>query len=166
MDCQKAAKLIPLFLDDQLKADESQLINEHLASCVRCQKELELYQESWDMLSHWKDLEPEPGYVSRFWTRLSLEASWLEKLRLSIRETFVQRKLAAIVTTALILIIVGFLSSRILPIGNTEKELAKLNSDEIELVDHLELAQHFDVIENMDTIEDLDIVENLDSLES
>lgn len=166
MECKKAAELIPLFLDNQLEADRIQSVKEHLAICAHCQKEIRLYEKSWELLSDYKAIEPQPDYISRFWTRLSLETSWYEELIQGLKGVLLQRRLVSILTAVSIFIVAGFLSYRNLPIGGPEKELAKMNPDEIELVEHLELAQHFDIIENIDTIEDLDVVENLDSLES
>ena len=167
MNCQETQKFIPEFLDGELKAEESQVFKEHLEGCLHCQREVKLYRESWAMLSLWKDAEPKPGYISRFWTRLSEEKSWSEKILADVRTVFVRVQAKPVLVLASLVIIVGFVYVRnYLPAKEAEQALARMNSEEIEFVQNVELAQHFDVIENIDLVEDMDILENWDSSQS
>lgn len=167
MTCRDIQKLIPLYLDNQLKDNELQMVKGHIANCPHCQKEVGLYEKSWDMLKGWQDVEPSPGYVSRFWSRLAAEKSFSEKVIEGIRTVFEKRQFAGALAAASVVVIVGLVSLRnSLPIGNAESMLSKMKPEELELVSNLELAQNLEVIENIDILEDLEVLENLDSLES
>jgi anti-sigma factor (TIGR02949 family) len=41
MDCEEARRLIPFFLDDELDAEQSLLMEVHVSACENCQKELQ-----------------------------------------------------------------------------------------------------------------------------
>lgn len=167
MKCSDIQKLFSAFQDEELEAKESQRVREHLKDCSDCRKELEFYKKSWDLLGIWKDKEPAPGYIGRFWSRLAQEKTWGEQALESIREILTKRALAPVFAAIFIFIIVGSFSYRYYVSGQkSEKALAVMTPEEIELVDQLELAQNYDVIVNMDVVEDLEVVENLDSIQS
>ena len=75
MDCSKAKKLIPQFLDYTLPERITGRLQEHLRTCPQCRQELKLYDKSWELLKDVPQIDPAPGYISRFWTKLSLEKS-------------------------------------------------------------------------------------------
>src|SRR3989338_10956539 len=167
MNCQSIQKLIPLYLDNQLKDNELQIVKSHINGCSHCQKEVELYRKSWDALKNLKEIDPAPGYVSRFWSRLAAEKTFSQKLAEGIREALTSRQWVGALAVASIIIIVGFFSLRNLVSGtNIDLALTKMHPEDLELVSNFELAQNFEIIENIDVLEDLEILENLDSLES
>ena len=167
MDCQKIQKLIPLYLDAKLEDRESQTVREHLKDCPHCQNELALFEKSWNLLSKWEDVEPDPGYTSRFWTRLSSERAWYEQLLLNFKEFFAMKKRPLAWATASVAIIVCVLtfSSYLMKI-KTNNTLTAMNPQELELLAELELAQNLDIIENIDWLEDWEVIEDLDRIES
>ena len=73
MDIQKAKKLIPAFLDDALEPKELQAFREILAKSPELRKEVAAYKKTWALLDEVEDIEPDPGYISRFWTRVAQE---------------------------------------------------------------------------------------------
>ena len=167
MNCPNVQKLIPLYLDNQLKDNELQVVKSHINGCSHCQKEIELYQKSWDALKNLKEIDPAPGYISRFWSRVATDKSFSQKLAEGIRGVLTSWQWAGTLVTASIVVIVGFFSLKnFLPGTNVESALAKMHPEELELVSNLELAQNLDVIENIDVLEDLEVIENLDLLES
>jgi len=167
MDCQNLKKLIVEFIDKKLQPKENQAVREHLKDCPNCRKELRLYEESWEMLSLLKDEDPDPGYISRFWTRLSTEQSQKERISANIRNAFQMPKWAPALATFSLVVIVGLLSLRnFLQVRETNVALSAMNPEQFEIVENYELIQNFDLIENIDLMEDLEIIENLDSFES
>lgn len=167
MDCQRIQKLIPLYLDSKLEDRQLQTIREHLKDCSHCQSELTLFEKSWDILSEWEDIEPDPGYKSRFWTRLSSERVWYEQLLLNIKEFFAMKKRSLALVTASVAIILCVLTfSNYLMKIKTNKTLTAMNPQDLELFAELELAQNFDIIENIDWLEDWEVIEDLDRIES
>ena len=119
------------------------------------------------MLGGAEEIQPEPGYVGRFWTKLSLEQSWQERLSKAIREGFTRRRLIPALATASVLIIVGSVAlNNYYQLRKTDQILASLSQDDLAMVENIELAENFELIEEMDFLEDLDIIENLDVFES
>lgn len=167
MNCKKVQKLIPVYLDAQLEDRKLQAVREHLKDCPHCQKELVLFEKSWDLLSKWEDVEPDPGYISRFWTRLSLERPWYEQLLLNLKEFFaMKKKTLAWATVPMVIIVCVLTFSNYLMTLKTNNKLAAMNPQDLELLAELEFVQNFDIIENIDWLEDWEIIENLDSIES
>jgi len=167
MSCEKIKTMIPLFLDGELDVKESQQVREHLPGCAACQKELKAYEQSWAMLDHVEDIQPKPGYVSRFWTMVSKEQSSGERILQGIKESLLKRPLAPAFVTACVIVSVGLFALRnYLQIQDTGRMLASLGEDELEMVQNIELAENFDLIQEIDFFEDLEIIENLDVLET
>lgn len=167
MDCQKVKKLIPLLIDNELQPLETQLVGAHLKVCPHCQKELQLYEKSWDMLSGLKEIEPAPGYISRFWTRVAAETSWHEGIVVGLRGFFAKRELVSVLAAISIIVIIGVFSFKnYFSTQEFETALTKLNPEEFELVTNIGLIQNLEFIENLEFLEDLDILEDLDSWES
>ena len=167
MNCQEIKKLIPLFLEDGLDASEVQLVRGHLSTCLDCQKEKELYERSWDVLEKWEDIELTPGFVSRFWTELSVRTPWHEKVMVACKESLSSKRFAPALVTLSIVIIVGILSFRnySFNVQETNNLLATLSPEEVEMVEHMELAQNFEIIEYIELLEDMDVLEDLDILD-
>lgn len=167
MNCKKVQKLIPVYMDAQLEDKELRTVREHLKDCPHCQKELDLFEKSWELLSNWKDVEPSPGYINRFWARLSLERPWYEQLLLNLKEVFVMKKktLAWGAVSMVIIVCVLTFSNYILTL-KTNNKLAVMNPQDLELLAELEFVQNLDIIEDIDWLEDWEIIENLDTIDS
>ena len=166
MKCREMKNLIPLFLDGVLREGKNLHVREHLRGCAACRKELAAFEQSWAMRKEGESIQPRPGYISRFWTRVSEETSWQERVRQGLREGLWSRRLAPAFVTACLVIIVGIFALRnYYQIQNTTQTLANLGEDEIEMVENMELAENFDLIEDMDFWEDMEVIENTDSLE-
>ncbi len=161
MDCEDIKKLVPLLADgDSLPED----LRAHFSECEGCRKEMAAYEKTWEMLGSWKDIEPDPGYVSRFWTRLSMKKSWYESPGLTLKSFLWERRLAPVFAVVSIVLVVGVMTWRISmrTLGN-ETLLTALSTEEIEFAEFIELAENLDVIQDMEFLEDLDVIENLDT---
>lgn len=167
MRCDQAKKIIPVYMDAGLGQEETRLVKEHIASCAACRRELEAFEQSWDMLGEWRNIAPRPGYVSRFWTRVSEELSWQERIGKAIKEGLRNRRPAPAFVTACLIIIVGIFALRhYFQIQDTDQMLAGLREDELEMVENIELAENFEIIADIDFFEDMDVIESSDSLET
>lgn len=167
MDCKDIKTLIPVYLDNELEPQESQLVRNHLADCPHCQNEFEAYERSWAMLGEIEDIQPEPGFIGRFWTRLSLEQSWHEKLIGAVQENLLKNQLIPALATACIIVVMGsFALNNYFQTQKTNQVLASLNEEDFIIVENIELAENLDLIEQIDFLEDLDTIENLDIFES
>ena len=167
MNCAQVKKLIPVYLDGELEGDEIRLVKEHLAACPACQQEMRAFEKSWEMLDTWEDIEPTPGYVSRFWSTVSQQRPWQEKLSRFVRERLLNRRLTPALATACVVVLVGLFALRIYwQVQESQNLLVDLSEEELEMVENMELVENFDILENMEFLEDLEIIENLDALES
>ena len=118
-------------------------------------------EKTWKALGAWKDQDPDPGYVSRFWTRLAQEQSWQEKLTGYMREWLRKMKAIPSYASVIALLIVGLLVSRhFYQTQRFEQMLVKASPEEVELVENIELVQNLEVIEAIDLLEDMDFLES------
>ena len=170
MRCDQAKKIIPVYLDGELGQEETLIVKEHIASCAACQKEQHALERSWKMLGEWKNIDPVPGYVSRFWIKISLERPWREKVALGIQESLEglrRKRLAPVFAAVCVLLITGIFSLRnYWQMREAQELVASLDQEELEMAADVELAENFDIIQEMDFLEDLEVIENLDSLET
>ena len=73
IDCEKAADLIPLYIDGELSADERSRLEDHLSSCETCGLLYEEIRELVTALHSIKDEEPPEGFHRAFMDRLAHE---------------------------------------------------------------------------------------------
>ena len=163
MKCGDIQNLIPMYLDEALEAEEIEKVSSHVKGCSLCQKELANYKASWDMLGEWTDIQPSANYVSRFWTKVSLQKKWYEKLWEIIQENIQYKRLVPVLVTACVMMVVSSVfmynySQK----GIDNRRLAKVDVMDIEMVENIELAENLDVIENLEFFEDFEIIESLD----
>ena len=167
MKCHAIQKLIPLYQDGELEPQQYQSVKGHLADCLSCQKELKALEETWAMLDELEGIEPQPGFVGRFWTNLSLQETWSEKLRRRIQEGMPNKQWVPAFATACVVLIVGsFAYHNYDQFRGTDQLLAQLSEDELEMVQNIELVENFDLIEDIEFFEDLNFITNLDVLET
>jgi len=164
MKCDHIKSLLPLYSDEALEPSEMEAVKGHLKSCPACREELAALQASWEALEEWGDIEPAPGYVSRFWTGLAQRKSWPEKLWDRLRGLEAGPFWAPVLVTACVAVIVSVLVVSRLQPGHAPEEFAGLNAEEIEMVENIELAEHFEIIQDLDFWENWDIMEDLEGL--
>lgn len=58
MDCKTARKLIPAFVDDELRSDSATDLRRHLESCRSCREEMASVKRTMDVLGSYGDIEP------------------------------------------------------------------------------------------------------------
>jgi len=163
MDCHQTKDRIPEWMDSVLSAEEAAAVGQHLARCVECRNEFKIYAKAWNALKSWPDIEPDPGYVSRFWGRLSLQKPWYEKLLEGARPGVTEKWFAPVFATAFLAIVVSSVTMyNTSVIVQTESVISSLTADDIEFVENIDLAENLEVIENIDFLEDLDVIENFD----
>jgi hypothetical protein len=166
MRCDQVKKIIPVYMDGELGREETLLVKEHITSCAACCREIEAFEQSWAMLGEWKDIPLRSGYISRFWTRVSEELSWQERIIEGFREGLRRRPAPAFVAACLALLVGIFALRNYFQTQTTDQMLANLEEDEMEMVENMELAENFDIIEDMDFFEDMEIIESAENLET
>lgn len=167
MNCAVVKQLISPYLDGRLGVEESEELQDHVSSCPACEKDIRACQRAWEMLGQWGDVQPEPGYVARFWTAVSHRVPWHEKILEVLRTGFFSKRLSSAFVVVMIAMVMGIFSLHAYwQTQEAEQFLVCLSEDDVELVENIELAENLDIIEDIDFFEDMDIIENLDSLES
>lgn len=162
MPCAQYKKLIPLYMDHQLEAEKRQGLDKHLSACLSCQKEVRAYQQMWELLGDDQEISPQPGFVSRFWTKLALEESTEKSLWDKIKEAIGSRRLAyRVATVCMIFIMVGIYLPHYYQQKVTLNTLSSMNESELEMVEDVDFAQHLDVLEDLELYEDFDIIQRI-----
>ena len=162
MDCQQTKERIPEWMDQALTPEEAAVVGQHLARCSECRAEFKAYSKAWNALRIWPDADPDPGYVSRFWDRVSSQRTWYQRLVDVVSPLWVDKRFSPVMAMAfLILLVMSVTLYNISSAAKTESVISALTADEIEFVENIELAENFDVIENIDLFEDLDVIENM-----
>lgn len=166
MRCQKIRRLIPNFLEGQLSDKLKTLISGHIKVCRGCAKEKELYEKSWQLAGSLEDVEPEPGFKSRFWTRLASEewepdrgASALGILGLFLRHRLVLASAVAVMI-AISVVLPNYLQQR-----SIDLLVAKITEEEVIMVEKIDLLENLDVINDIDFLENMELIESLDRVD-
>ena len=166
MDCKQTKDRIPEWMDSVLSAEEAAAVGQHLARCAECRTEFKTYAKAWNTLKAWPDAEPDPGYLSRFWTRVSLQKPWherlLENLQPVMQEKWFVPTGTAFATAFLAIVISSVTLYNTSSVVQTETLISSLSADDIEFVENIELAENLDAIQDIDLLEDLEVIENLD----
>ena len=163
MDCRDIKKYLPSYRDDAYSPEIREKVRIHLRTCSDCQKEMECYERSWAALKEVDELEPEPGYVSRFWTRVAQEpegvAWWARLLVLGKGNRFVPA-----LATAAVIVIVAFLSLRPTLVPEGAPAITHLSPEDAELLEEWDVVENLEMLENLELLEDDDFLEDLDAV--
>jgi len=162
MKNEKVKKMIPLYLDGQLQPFEMEEVKRYL-STDEGQRELKAYEQSWEMLNEWEDIEPTNGYISRFWTQVSQERPWYERVLETLNGAMKNKRLApSFVATCLVILLGTFAIQNYFTIQDENQKVVTLTAEEMEIVENLDLIEDYELIEDMDFFVDLEFIEDLD----
>ena len=168
MHCREIKQLIPEYIQGELNSDIQARVQSHLNACHGCREELRLMGETWRMLGEVEDIEPAPGYISRFWADVESRRPWYEQILQRTKEIVFQRPwVPALATAAVILIVAGIslLDQSRYPESETAF-VATFKDVDPEMVKHIDIIENLELIQNIDFYTDLDIIENLDESEA
>ncbi len=166
MDCRKIKKIIPIYLDHELGADDHRLVAEHLRTCPDCLAEARAVEKSWEMLGELDEIKPDPQYIARFWRALDAQMPWYEKILRDVQTVFFQRRWVPVLAGAAVIVLVsGLVTFQFLQRPKTVLVLAELNEAELEMVANFDLAENYEIIQDIDFFSDLEVIENLDEFE-
>lgn len=167
MDCNEIKKLIPIFLDGELAADEHQMVESHLGICAACRNEAQAVQGAWEMLGELDDIQPDPNYKTRFWARVAGQTSRQEKIFDYIRSLFLNRRLApALAAAGLILAVTLVATYKYFQPLPTDGRIAEFNNVELDMLENIDLVENFDLIRDIELLSDLEIIEGLDEMDA
>lgn len=162
MDCKQTREFINFWVDGELSPEESASVGQHLARCNACREEFKAYTRAWNALKVWPDVEPAPGYVSRFWTRLREDQAWYERFWNNCKPFLADKFFVPAFAAVLIFITAaGVIFYNTFSATRTETVISSLSADEIDLVEHLEIVENFEVLKDLEFLQDLDVIESL-----
>ena len=168
MKCREIKQLSPEYIQGELKSDIQTRVQSHLNACPGCRKEFLLMEETWRMLGEIEDIEPAPGYISRFWADVESRRPWYEQILQRTKEIVFQRPwVPALATAAVILIVAGvtLLDQSRYPESETAFVAAFKDVDP-DMVKHIDIIENLELIQDIDFYTDLEIIENLDESEA
>jgi anti-sigma factor RsiW len=91
MNCKDIENSLPLYLDNLLSPADMRAVEEHLATCAQCKKELAHLQKAGKLVDELAELEPPPWFKQRIMARVREEAEkksfaqkWFYSLRIKI----------------------------------------------------------------------------------
>jgi hypothetical protein len=139
MNSQHIKNLIPDYLTGELEASESDIIQNHIASCRDCREELENLSEIWIKLGVVPEQQPDRELRTRFYSMLSNYKDELDTKKQSktginlitrISRYFSIRRPALQFTLPLAFILAGFIAGYLMfSPGNLKTELKALKSE-------------------------------------
>jgi len=161
MKCQKIRRLIPDFLEGQLSDKLNILVSGHLKLCRECVKEKELYEKFWQLAGSLEDIEPEPAFKSRFWTRLAREQVESERSPdLGILGLLLRHRLA-LATAVAVMIAISVVLPNYLQQRSIELLASKISEEEVVLVENIDLLENLNVISDIDFLVNMEFIESL-----
>lgn len=165
MKCNKIKRLMPDFIEGQLIPKLRSEVLEHLKVCENCARENRLYEESWQLIGQWKDIDPEPGFKTRFWNRLASQTE--TPLRWPFANALLLPRPLAVVlaTAALLIVIAGAILPKYLQSKSAEQLALQISEEEVVLVENIDLLENLEVIQDIDFLENMEIIENLHTLD-
>jgi len=158
MDCQTTKERIAEFLSGALTAVEVEDFLGHVGKCPECKGELQVFEASWKALGTWRDLEPDPGYVPRFWAKLAVQTPWYQSLWAGVKPFFLSYRITPVLVTLATVLILTQVTVSNVRVRETEQLLTSLSKEEIEFMESL------DIVEQMDTLDDMELLKDLESM--
>lgn len=160
-------KLIPLYLEGELEDAQNKAVRRAMASDPELKRYADELQASWDLLGDVQDIEPSANYVSNFWTRLSMETSWVQKVFEAVGIRGYNGRVAAVFGCACVILLVGVLTVKpFLTSPPTSVEtLVALVDDDLEMLEHIELVEYLDLFEEIEFLEEMDLIDEMDTMD-
>ncbi len=73
MECRSIKELIVRYSSGDIEEAEKVLVDEHVRDCNGCEQYFIRSERLWDTLDSWDEIEPERGFVTEFWNKVSAE---------------------------------------------------------------------------------------------
>lgn len=157
MDQDKYNRQILKYLDDELPEAEAAEFEERLAVDSELKEAVRLYQQTWQLLGEYPVVNPEPGFESRFYTRMAAEEK--RSPVAGLRRQFWRSPWRLAPVLAGLALVLAFGVSFLQPELQFEGELARVPETDLQIMENYELVSNFDLIENLEFWLDLEMME-------
>jgi len=166
MEKEKVKQLLPQYIEKELQPHIYQQVTDAIRVDSELQEEEKLLRDSWSMLSDTDEITPSADYISRFWTSVSTQQSFAQKLGMVFKEYFLSRKLVPIWVGACAVIIIFSLFIKQDPIKNSlNQNIAYLSIEDVQLIEDLDLIENYELIEDLEFLQDMEEIEEIKVLE-
>lgn len=158
MDREQFERLLPDYLENNLAPQQEAEVRAFLQT-PEGRRLFSAYEESWALLDQWPDEEPEPGYVSRFWSRFIDERALQPEIGAVLSRFFERRLVIASVMCVIFLVAAVTLKTTV---DLRQSGRIVLTDEQVEFFEDMELAEHLDLLNEIDLLEEMDIIEQWD----
>lgn len=151
MNLDEAKILVPAYLDNELNVAQTAAFEALLAIEDELREEVRLFQKSWQILTEYPQVEPQPGFESRLYTRLATE---VQPVKHWWQTGWAPWRLVPVaVGLSLVVAWVVFLMPSV---GN---DLTLVSEADLEIIENYELVESFDILEDFEFWLDLETME-------
>lgn len=176
MNCQKCKKLISEYLEENLDSSQKQLFEEHISSCRECEKELNEFLDSWDLLGDYSTPDPAEDFTQKVIHKIHERKTIQDTAQISLWEKFIAAftlKNVGFLPGMASLMILAALGFALLrggstgvkhqpEISNAQKTQIVRNVQDEEIIRNLEIYQNVEMLENLDVLIDLETLEKIE----
>ncbi len=155
MKCDEIQNELILYYYKELDSEKSAVVDTHLKQCQTCRDMLKEIEETLRLVDQRRDIEPGEelwdSYLDNVYQKID-ESSPLARF---YKNVFIEPKLAPILATSLLVIILVASSSLYLVNKNKTYE-------QMQLAQNIDLFMDFDLIQNLDLLENLELLQETD----
>jgi len=150
MNCEKVREELVALIDGQLADKDARAVEDHLASCRACARELELTKRAVELSRQHQTPALSGDFERSFWARFEREKKWSF---FDITVYLPRWALAASAAAATLLVAGWFVWSTARP---------RVTEEEKVVASHLELFSDYEAINLIDLLDDFEVIEALD----
>lgn len=107
MKCKKIRQLLPIYIDQMCTEKEKILVEQHLAQCPGCQKELADLKKTIELVGTLKEVEPPKDMLEQISAKINQKSWWAE-----FWGRLVEHKIPVGATSAIILLLVLYFNQQ------------------------------------------------------
>lgn len=160
MTSRKIIAMLPFYMDGELSAPDRVRVESALKKDPNLRQRYAELEKVRDMLDDDPDLEPEPGYVSRFWTAASQRKSFGDKI-LEMKIPGLPFRWAPASAFILTVVLIGF-AVLTRPEGGkmvrTDPLEAQLEEDDTMQAMDYEIVEDWEFYQNLEFYQDIDLI--------
>ncbi|MHB9154435.1 MAG: anti-sigma factor family protein [Endomicrobiales bacterium] len=104
MECAKVFRKLSSYIDNELRADENQVISEHIHHCEKCSAELKLLKREEAYLRQSRSVQLSIDFRARFWERVRNEEATAAKRR-TFGDVLIQRWIPVPVACSILIVL-------------------------------------------------------------
>lgn len=169
MNCAKLKNLLPAFLEGGLSGSCKEELEAHLKTCAACQKEKDLFLQSWQMLDNYALPKLKDDFTASLMRKIHQEQTEIINVRYQRPWWFVLRPVVPVLASIIILLLTVPLFRKKPAVDTNLVKLTPPPVDRIvtavndeEIIKNLDIFENTDLLTNIQFLSELEVVEDLD----